>query len=404
MEIENATREEEVSTKGTCAADAAEGGAEGISPENMKAAEEQAEIVPFDEAALAQAKPSGKVSIIVPVYNTEPWLRACLESLVNQTYRDLEILLVDDGSSDGSPAILDEYAAKDPRIKVFHKANGGVSSARNLALQNMTGDYVTFVDADDWIRRDTCEKVLTAMTAVSADVAFCNIVMAPLREDNYLRAPNAPEGSCGRETLYAQVLRSYYPCINNKFFARKVVLDEKGKVILFNPKIRILEDGVWLMQTARNWTLGALLKDGLSFRRLWSGSAMGDTSKQLSTRMEFLRNFRKHLIPEFEQFGQEMRDEAVAYYMIFGAGSIKTASSTMNRTYLKGYVDEMRKVDEMCELYIYGALYREIVQLEFKNRMLKNALTDRPLMRVLKKLLPLNVRTKLKNFAKKILS
>ena len=397
MEIENAAREEEVSTNGT-------GTAEEMSADEAEAAAEQAEVTPFDEAALAQAKPTGKVSIIVPVYNTEPWIKACLESLVNQSYRDLEILLVDDGSTDGSPAILDEYAAKDNRIKVFHKPNGGVSSARNLALQNMTGDYVTFVDADDWIRRDTCEMALKAMAAVSADVAFCNIVMAPLRENNYLRAPNAPEGSCSREILYAQVLRSYYPCINNKFFARKVVLDKKGEVILFDPKIRILEDGVWLMQTARNWTRGALLKDGLSFRRLWSGSAMGDTAKQLSTRMEFLRNFRKHLIPEFEQFGQEMRDEAVAYYMTFGAGSIKAASSTMNRTYLKAYVDEMRKVDELCELYIYGALYREIVQLENKNRMLKNALTDRPVIRVLKKILPLNVRTKLKKIAKKILS
>ena len=397
MEIENAAREEEVSTNGT-------GTAEEMSANEAEAAAEQAEVTPFDEAALAQAKPSGKVSIIVPVYNTEPWIKACLESLVNQSYRDLEILLVDDGSTDGSPAILDEYAAKDDRIKVFHKPNGGVSSARNLALQNMTGDYVTFVDADDWIRRDTCEKALKAMVAVSADVAFCNIVMAPLRENNYLRAPNAPEGSCSREILYAQVLRSYYPCINNKFFARKVVLDEKGEVILFDPKIRILEDGVWLMRTAKNWTRGALLKDGLSFRRLWSGSAMGDTAKQLSTRMEFLRNFRKHLIPEFEQFGQEMRDEAVAYYMTFGGGALKAASSTMNRTYLKAYVDEMRKVDDMCELYIYGALYREITQLENRNRMLQNALTDRPVMRVLKKILPLNIRTKLKKIAKKILS
>ena len=92
-----------------------------------------------------------KISVIVPVYNTEKYLRRCVDSILAQTFTDFELLLIDDGSSDRSGVICDEYALKDSRIRVFHKKNGGVSSARNLGLDNATGEWITFVDSDDWI-------------------------------------------------------------------------------------------------------------------------------------------------------------------------------------------------------------------------------------------------------------
>lgn len=97
-------------------------------------------------------------SIIVPVYNAEKYLRRCIESILAQTEGDFELLLVDDGSRDGSLAICQEYAATDSRIKAMHKENGGVSSARNHGLDNATGDYIMFVDADDYITPDTLEQ------------------------------------------------------------------------------------------------------------------------------------------------------------------------------------------------------------------------------------------------------
>lgn len=95
--------------------------------------------------------PNPLVSIIVPIYKVEPYLRRCLDSIVNQTYTNLEIILVDDGSPDGCPAICDEYAAKDSRIVVIHKDNGGLSDARNAGLDICKGEYISFVDSDDWI-------------------------------------------------------------------------------------------------------------------------------------------------------------------------------------------------------------------------------------------------------------
>ena len=91
------------------------------------------------------------ISIIVPVYNAEKTLRLCVDSILSQEYKDFELFLVDDGSKDGSPAICDEYAEKDNRIKVIHKPNGGVSSARNLGLDYAKGEWVTFIDSDDYI-------------------------------------------------------------------------------------------------------------------------------------------------------------------------------------------------------------------------------------------------------------
>lgn len=100
-----------------------------------------------------------KISIIVPVYNTAKYLERCVDSIVAQTYADWELLLVDDGSTDRSGDICDRYAASDPRIQVFHKPNGGVSSARNLGLDHAKGEWITFVDSDDKVKNTLCEII-----------------------------------------------------------------------------------------------------------------------------------------------------------------------------------------------------------------------------------------------------
>lgn len=115
-----------------------------------------------------------KISVIVPVYKVEPYLRKCLDSIINQTYRNLEIILVDDGSPDSCGAICNEYAAKDERIKVVHKANGGVASARNVGLDTAIGDYIGWADSDDWIEPEMFETMLRGAEAHDADIAICS--------------------------------------------------------------------------------------------------------------------------------------------------------------------------------------------------------------------------------------
>lgn len=97
-------------------------------------------------------------SIVVPVYNVEKYIDRCVTSLINQTYKDIEILLIDDGSTDSSPELCDKYASSDNRIKVIHKTNGGLSDARNKGLEIASGEYVMFIDSDDYIELDACAK------------------------------------------------------------------------------------------------------------------------------------------------------------------------------------------------------------------------------------------------------
>ena len=117
---------------------------------------------------------SPKISISVPVYNAEKYLRQCLASLVTQTFWDIEIVVVNDGSTDGTKEICEEFAKRDSRIKLIHKENGGIASARQVALDSATGIFMGSVDADDWVEPDFCEKMYSKAVDENADVILCD--------------------------------------------------------------------------------------------------------------------------------------------------------------------------------------------------------------------------------------
>jgi glycosyltransferase involved in cell wall biosynthesis len=112
------------------------------------------------------------ISIIIPVYKVEKYLEQCMNSVFNQTYRNIEIILIDDGSPDRCGLMCDEYAVKDSRVKVVHKTNGGVSAARNKGLEEADGDWILFVDSDDWVESDVCEVALKTAMENNADIVM----------------------------------------------------------------------------------------------------------------------------------------------------------------------------------------------------------------------------------------
>ncbi|MFQ9516380.1 MAG: glycosyltransferase family 2 protein [Eubacterium sp.] len=116
----------------------------------------------------------GLISVIVPIYDVEPWLDECIESIVNQSYTNLEIILIDDGSPDKCPQICDEWAKKDNRISVIHKKNGGLSSARNAGLEVCKGEYISFIDSDDFIHKDMYKIMLHDIKEKNVDVVKCS--------------------------------------------------------------------------------------------------------------------------------------------------------------------------------------------------------------------------------------
>lgn len=137
---------------------------------------------------------TAKISVIVPVYKVEPYLDKCVSSIVNQTYKNLEIILVDDGSPDNCPAMCDAWAEKDSRIRVMHKTNGGLSDARNAGMAVATGKLMAFVDSDDWIVPDMYEYLYQRLTEDNNDIAACGVQM--VWEDKTPSRTLTREGSC----------------------------------------------------------------------------------------------------------------------------------------------------------------------------------------------------------------
>lgn len=170
------------------------------------------------------------ISVIIPVYKVERYLDACVASVVGQTFADLEILLVDDGSPDACPALCDAWAQKDPRVRVIHQPNGGLSAARNSGIDAATGDFLAFVDSDDLLEPDALRRALEAQRQHDADLVIFNLIYV----DEHNAPLTAPDFSGFRDEVltadevwqryYATVgvHRAYYVVAWNKLYRREV--------------------------------------------------------------------------------------------------------------------------------------------------------------------------------------
>jgi len=176
-----------------------------------------------------------KISVIVPVYNVETYLRKCLDSLVNQTLADIEIICTDDGSTDNSPAILQEYAAIDNRVKIITQNNFGVSNARNNGLKLAEGEYIGFCDPDDRVEADFYEKLYNYATQYNADIAAANIIKVKKNKlKKFFTFKNTTICEDYKEKLKICDIPDY-SYIWNKIYKRKPIIEnnllfEEGKV------------------------------------------------------------------------------------------------------------------------------------------------------------------------------
>lgn len=232
-----------------------------------------------------------KVSIIVPVYNVAPYLRQCMDSLVDQTYRNLEIICVNDGSTDASGEILAEYAAKDNRIKVIFQKNAGLSAARNAGFSFATGDYVMYVDSDDWIDLETCEIAVAMAAKHEADIVFWPYI----REfQNVQRPKTLFYDDCivfGEEEFFAQVYKTIvglhgaflkHPenadtlvTVWGKLY-RRTLLVENNAMFVDTKKIGT-EDALFNMQVLKS------VKCGVYIRRYFSHYRKNNTTSLTNT-------------------------------------------------------------------------------------------------------------------------
>ena len=177
------------------------------------------------------------ISIIIPVYNTEQYLERCIKSIVNQTYKNIEIILVNDGSFDNSPFICKEWANKDTRIKIINKENGGLASARNAGLNMCSGDYIAFVDSDDYVENNYIEMMLNEALLNNADVVETSLI---IEEDNKKKFYEIRNGTVNKDTLVTHLLQNDYKVFSNVY--NKIYKKEILHSIRFDEELLYGED------------------------------------------------------------------------------------------------------------------------------------------------------------------
>lgn len=212
------------------------------------------------------------ISIIVPIYNVEDYLDRCVESIVNQTYNNLEIILVDDGSPDNCSQMCDSWAEKDNRIKVIHKENGGLSDARNAGLKIATGEIVSFIDSDDWIELDMFEKMLNRMKKDNSDMVSCGVKWVE-EDGTVIRDVTSEDEVLDTETAMRELLNDnkLKQHVWNKIYKYDLIKDipfEKGKYH---------EDVFWSYQIVGRTKKVSVVKESFYNYMQRSNSIMGES-------------------------------------------------------------------------------------------------------------------------------
>lgn len=206
-------------------------------------------------------------SVLIPVYRAQPYLDRCVRSLLEQTYGNMEIILVDDGSPDGCPQLCDGYAAKDSRVQVIHKPNGGVVSARQAGAARATGEYIACVDSDDWVAADYFEKFARVIEKHNPDMVCCGAVWTDGKKETYRPFPAQP-GFYNREQKEAAFAGSliegigggsFPPSLWAKAIRRELYLQHE----FTNPKVNMGEDGACVKACAYHANSIYVLKDCL---------------------------------------------------------------------------------------------------------------------------------------------
>ena len=253
------------------------------------------------------------VSIIVPIFNVEKYLSECIDSILSQTYENIEIILIDDGSTDKSAEICDKYALKDKRVRVIHKINGGVSAARNDALQQANGQLIMFVDSDDWINSETCETAVSTMQESGADVVMWTYIsenngnQSPkiiFGSDTIFEGTNVKEklhrrlfGLTGEELANPELADSLCP-VWGKLYKKELILDNNISFVDLS-EIGTYEDGLFNIEVFSQVEKAVYLnKCFYHYRKENSSSVTSGYRKDLFEKWQHLFDLMQEYIAE----------------------------------------------------------------------------------------------------------
>lgn len=301
---------------------------------------------------------NSRISIIVPIYKVEKYLPACVNSLLNQTYTNIEIILVDDGSPDSCGNMCDEYAKKDDRIKVIHKKNGGLSDARNAGYPYITGDYVAFIDSDDCVADNMLEILLSAMEKENSDIVECDVQKfddgtepQPVGEKLYKIQSYITQDAL-KELMNDGIFHQH---VWNKLYKKQVL----NKILFAKGKLN--EDEFWTYRVFGNAKKVTKVDYELYFYLQRAGSIMGESySLRRLDGLEAKAERQKYIDESFPALSSTAR---VNFYVsCFYAYQ-------MTLKYLQG--DDKKKAKNIILNYIDGNRITSADMLTVENKKLK---------------------------------
>ena len=286
-----------------------------------------------------------KVSIIIPVFNAEMYLRECIESVVGQSHKNIEMIFINDGSTDSSLRLLNEYKANDDRIVIIDQPNGGVSSARNAGLLAARGDYITFLDSDDYYKEDAIKTLLEAFQGESIDASFARFDISNLDPGSrFVYGPYEKKDGSPKEAMMVMLKHfSYGTMLWNKMFNANV-LKKNGETILFNTNLKCGEDEVWLFEVLHNCRKIAFLSEEIYFWRVRQGSAyrevtIRDTNVDDVKAQEFILNNNLSIGPEVTECVAVLLNRKTFEYMV--------------RSYLQKKHETMQIITSIGHIFIF---------------------------------------------------
>ncbi len=302
------------------------------------------------------------ISVIVPIYNVEKYLARCVDSIVNQTYKNLEIILVDDGSPDRCPQMCDDYAEKDSRIKVVHKKNGGLSDARNAGMAVATGEYISFIDSDDYVSDDFFECLLDVMNKENSDIAECSVVK--FYDDNRFDEISddlSVKTYDTQDAISALIAENpFHQHVWNKLYKTELVKDIPYAVGKLN------EDEFWTYRVFGRANKVARLNKTMYYYFQRSSSIMGVSYniRRLDA-LEGKANRQKYIENNFPDLSTQAKIDLYgscmfAYQSVlkFMSGADKKKALELIRKYRKMYnlsFDEIKLADKSARKYFYLA-------------------------------------------------
>lgn len=314
-----------------------------------------------------------QISVIVPVYNVEKYLSRCIESILSQTFTDFELLLIDDGSTDRSGEICDEYAKKDTRIRVFHTKNRGVSAARNLGLDNAKGEWISFVDSDDWVENDYLKSLFNDNFLTENKCVICESVYVDFEKYNRKRFI-LPDVILvipfNKDIIVNKILNGYNSFIYAKLFNKKIIIENKT---YFCENITICEDVLFFheyLQYVKRICISSSVFYHYSRREIITLSKKEHSSEEMLIGAEKILRINTILIKKFAI--SDMLDQK-RIYNIYGLPQLYAAFTRVNKNNYAIIFNHVREYKYLFKKYFVPQTFLQKIFLRiFFNNLIPN--------------------------------